>query len=409
MPGQGKTGGGPGEDALRIAFVYDLVHPYTIGGAERRIYELGRRLARRHDVHLVGLKHWSGPASLRTEEGLTLHGVPMPPFPLYGSDGRRHPLQPLWFGLSILRWPGLLRADVVDCSSFPFFSTFSARAHAALSRAPLIGTWHEFWGDYWSTYAPRLAPVGRAVERLAFAVASRVVCVSEHTRRRLAAAGLADRRVCVVPNGVDLAGPVPGAAPDGAVDLVFVGRLIEEKGAHLLLQALAREALRGATCAIVGTGPQEVPLRALAAALGLAERVRFVPRLPQPELNALVASARALVLPSAREGFGMVVLEAMALGTPVVVTTSAQSAAPDLVSDAEDGFVVERHAEALVRPLATLLQSPTLRARMGAAARRKALRHGWDEIAERQEAVYREAVGARRGTRHAAAMPGAGA
>ena len=390
----GESGTRLQEKRLRITLVYDLMHPFTIGGAERRFYEIGRRLARRHDVHFVSLKHWSGDATIRTPEGYTLHGVPNFPAAQYGQDGRRNPLQPLWFGAMLLCSPRLFRADIIDCSSFPFFSMFSSRAHASLAGIPLIGTWHEFWGDYWSSYAGRLGLVGRSIERLAVRSPSRIVSVSELTRRGIEGAGLGPGRITVVPNGVDSSELESRVDPNPAPDLVFVGRLIEEKGAHILIEAMTREPLGRlmAGCVIVGQGPEEGRLRAMASRLGLTERVRFISRLEQAELNGLMASARVLVLPSSREGFGMVVIEAMALGTPVVVTTSPQSAAPDLVSHGTDGLVAERTPEAVARAVETILTSPALRARMGEAARKKAALYDWNAITDRMEGVYVEAI-----------------
>ena len=60
---------------MKLAFIYDVIYPYIKGGAERRYYEIARRLARRHEVHLYGMKFWEGPGVTCTEEGLYLHGV----------------------------------------------------------------------------------------------------------------------------------------------------------------------------------------------------------------------------------------------------------------------------------------------------------------------------------------------
>jgi glycosyltransferase involved in cell wall biosynthesis len=376
--------------------VYDLVHPWTIGGAERRFHEVARRLARRgHEVRWVGLKHWTGPSTRVTEEGVTLHGVPMPPGPLRTADGRRRMAEPPWFGLALARFPGAFRGDIVDCSSFPYFSLFSARLLARLGGATLVGTWLEFWGDYWRDYAPAVAPLGRAVEALAARATPHLVCISEHTRRALLAGGVAADKLSVVPCGVELDAAAP--PPARRFDVVCVARLIEEKGVDLLLEALAGPDLgsRRATALIVGIGPEEGRLHALCARLGLAERVRFERFLPEPDLNGAVAAASAFVLPSRREGFGMVVLEAMARGTPVIVTRSPQSAAVDLVREGETGFLVDPDPHALGRSVASLLDSPALRERMGVAAREHAREFEWDAITDRLEQLYRELRGRR--------------
>src|SRR5882757_6803010 len=89
-------------DAVRVAIVYDAVYPYVKGGAERRYYELARRLAERgHDVHWYGMRYWDGPA-VRRMGGITYHGV-CRPRPLYTPSGRRSISQALIYGLACLR------------------------------------------------------------------------------------------------------------------------------------------------------------------------------------------------------------------------------------------------------------------------------------------------------------------
>jgi len=385
---------------VRIALVYDLVHPYTVGGAERRFYELGRRLARRHDVTFVGLRHWPGPAVLETAEGLRLYGVPPPPGPLYTADGRRTAIEPLWFGAQLLRVSRCFAADVVDCSSFPYFSVLSSWLQARRRRAAFVVTWHEVMGDYWHRYAPGLAVAGRLVERLALRASTRAIAVSPHTHARLLAAGLAPERTALIPNGVDLRAIDAARRAGGpAPDVMFVGRLIQEKGPALLLHALAEEPLRarGTSCWIVGQGPLAGALAGLARELALADRVRFVPWLPEPELYAALAGAGAFVLPSEREGFGMVVLEALACGAPVVVTRGANSAAPGLVGEAEAGFVVDPTPGALAAGIASFLgASSAVRSGLSARARAYAARFDWDLLADRVERQYEDALAATR-------------
>ena len=83
----------------RIIFVYDAIFPYVKGGAERRYYEIGRRLAAKgHDVHLYGMKYWDGP-NVMESDGLTLHGI-CNARPLYTKSGRRRIGQAIIFGLA---------------------------------------------------------------------------------------------------------------------------------------------------------------------------------------------------------------------------------------------------------------------------------------------------------------------
>jgi glycosyltransferase involved in cell wall biosynthesis len=380
---------------MKIGFVYDVIYPFSKGGGEKRFYNLARRLARRHEVHWLGMKLWDGPSTLVTEDGVTLHGVRKAPGRMYVDEGRRSLLQPLWFGAAVLQWPGLRTMDVIDCSSFPYFSVFSSRLLAALGRTPLVVTWHEVWADYWKAYAPRAAWAGRRIERMAMRSTPTAISVSEHTKAKLVNAGLDSSRITVVPNGTDVR-VVQDAPPlTEAPDVLFAGRLIREKGVSILLEALATEPLAAitATCWIVGDGPDAEGLKRQAHGLRLMDRVRFVPWLSEAELYGAMKGAKAVALLSEREGFGMVVLEAMACGTPTVVSTGRNSAAPELVDHGRSGYVVPPNPRQVSEALASIIASPGLRASMGARGKQLAARYDWDAITAQAEAVYLQAAG----------------
>jgi glycosyltransferase involved in cell wall biosynthesis len=123
--------------------------------------------------------------------------------------------------------------------------------------------------------------------------------------------------------------------------LLCVGHLIERKGQHLLLEALARLAVPAGGGAprvlLVGSGPGEPALRSQAARLGLTRQVSFVGAVPPEALPSWYRAADALVLPSLREGWPNVVLEALACGTPVVARPCG--AVPEIVVDGETGWL----------------------------------------------------------------------
>jgi glycosyltransferase involved in cell wall biosynthesis len=121
--------------------------------------------------------------------------------------------------------------------------------------------------------------------------------------------------------------------------------------------------------------------------------VKFFDWLTEEELYGAMSSAAAFALLSEREGFGMVVLEAMAGGTPVVVATGTNTAAPDLVTNGMDGFVTPPDPAAISGALASLVNDRALSARMGEAGKRKAADYSWDQITERTESLYMALAG----------------
>jgi teichuronic acid biosynthesis glycosyltransferase TuaC len=225
------------------------------------------------------------------------------------------------------------------------------------------------------------------------AAASITVCTA--LKDSLAALGVPEPSITVVRNGVDLARFTTGnrAAAraclglDGTV-LLSVGHLIERKGHHLVIKALAR--LPAATLVIVGGGPERAALEALSVRTGTAERVRFAGELAHAELPLHYRAADALVLASSREGCANVLLEAMACGTPVVATPVWGT--PEIVAEPVAGRLSDdRSVDALVRAIGDLLADPPARS----ATRRYAERFSWQTAVDLQLGVYRKAAGAR--------------
>ncbi|MDE2403616.1 MAG: glycosyltransferase family 4 protein [Sphingomonadales bacterium] len=183
-------------------------------------------------------------------------------------------------------------------------------------------------------------------------------------------------RLHVVRCGIDPAAlpPPPPPCEDGRVRFASVGRLSREKGQRGLLEAFAavRDRLPGARLDLVGDGPLRADLEALAAALGIGEAVRFHGALPEAETLAVIAGADIFVLPSFMEGLPVVIIEAMALGKPVIA--SGVAGIPELVRDGRNGVLVPpSHGAALAEAMARLAADPTACRRLGAAGQEDAL------------------------------------
>jgi len=243
-------------------------------------------------------------------------------------------------------------------------------------------------------WSERRFPPGRPFLRW-YSRRSRLVAISRSTRDALApyAGG---RPIAVVPYGVPLPDSEPGSRPDGPPVVLFVGRLVARKGVDRLLEAMARITDRPWRLEIVGFGPERERLEALAAERGLADRVAFRGRLSDADLAIAYRRAACFVLPATldaradTEGLGVVLLEAMSVGTPVVATR--RGGIVDVVTHGETGILVEDDVAALARGVADLLDDPVAAEAMGRRARdhvRDAF--GWDTILDRLDAVYRGA------------------
>jgi len=194
----------------------------------------------------------------------------------------------------------------------------------------------------------------------------------------------------MIPNGVDTARFTPAESREegGPVRLVFVGRVVHQKGLDVLLSALAKlpsEADYALT--IVGDGPLRGALTEQAASLGVLPRLRFAGWAGREEMPELLRRADLFVFPSRDEGMPNAVLEAMAAGLPVVATRISGN--EEVVADGETGLLVPPDdPDALAGALAGLLADAALRRQLGAAGRARVCReYSWQSVAERYAAL----------------------
>src|SRR3990172_3547851 len=211
-------------------------------------------------------------------------------------------------------------------------------------------------------------------------------------------------RIAVVPCGVDTAlfrpiAPAEAKAVLGLSDapvVLYVGRLAPIKGLETLLESFSQlRQERAPTCLIVGGGLDEPAngqlsaLQARALALGIEERVWFLGAQPQERLPYFYSAAQVTVMPSYYESFGMVALEAMACGSPVIA--SRVGGLTVTVEDGVNGFLVpEGNAVELAHRLDQLLNGEALRRRLGSEAIRLASKYRWPRIADTIGRLYAE-------------------
>lgn len=254
------------------------------------------------------------------------------------------------------------------------------------------------------TWIPRNRAARRRI-RWAAGNASAIVTVSRALKDKLADLGVPPTDISVLRNGVDLERFAPRDRDAirarlnlGGTVWLAVGNLVELKGVHITLAALARQP--ETTLLIAGEGPEETRLRQLAERLGVTARVRFLGILPHARLCEYYNAADATVLASSREGMPNVVLESLACGTPVVAAPFDGVA--ELLDAPEAGAIAtERSAEAIASAWRRLRE----RAPGRAATRRVAERLGWQPVVEAQRALYERVLSAIPDD----ARPGAGA
>jgi glycosyltransferase involved in cell wall biosynthesis len=366
---------------MRIAFVYDAVYPYLLGGGEKRVWEMARRLvARGHEVHLFGMQFWEGDQTI-TREGVILHGV-CRPYSFY-RNGRRRILPAFIFGVMVFLALFRQRFDVVDCQHFPYTSVFGAAAACRISRSPFVITWYEVWGDYWYDYLGRIGAGGKVLERLAARVPAHTVAISETTKAGLVSMA-GDREITVLQIGIDT-DEIDSILPAKTrSDVLFAGRLIREKHVDVLVDAVGilRLADPGIRCLIIGDGPERINLEEKVRSMDLSDNILLPGFLPRSEdVIAHMKSSRVFVLPSTREGFGISALEALAAGIPIVTIDHPKNASRVFARDG-CGVLSSLDATDLSEKIKAMLATgEEIRVR----CRMKSRGYAWEAILDRVE------------------------
>lgn len=343
----------------KIVIVSDTVYPYFKGGKEQRILHLSNQLAKMgHDVHIYTMKWWDGPEEIM-QDGVHLHGIGKMRN-VYKNATRRSMRVSLLFALSCIR---LLRVDfdVIDVDHMPYLQMFTVWIVCKLRRKKMYATWHEVWDrHYWREYLGKLGPIGYMVERVAGQLPDYVFANSVDTERKLAARypHKADR---IIPayNGINMQEIKRAKRGEVMCDVLYAGRLLSHKNVAMLIRAMVEvERQRpGTNCIIVGDGPDKKRLMQLTKKLGLENTVAFTGFLADHnDVYGYMKAAKLFVQPSKREGFGLVVAEANACGTPVLTLNHPENAATHLIREGVNGRLFNTTAELADKIVASLDQ-----------------------------------------------------
>ncbi|MEV4099564.1 glycosyltransferase [Nonomuraea sp. NPDC049649] len=362
------------------------------GGQNVYVASLATALAARGHSVVVHTRrsHPAQPPSVRVSPGVTVEYVPAGPAAPVPKD-ELPPYMPEFTDRLADRW-ALRVPDVVHAH-------FWMSGQAALQAAdgfPVVQTFHALGTVKRRWQGPAdTSPAHRlATERAIGLRADAVLATCGDEVDELAAMGVPEQRITVVPCGVDLDmfcpdGPV-APRTDGPM-VLSIGRLVPRKGVDTVIAALRR--LPGAELVIAGgraDDAEAVRLCELADCYGLADRVHVIGSVPRERVPALMRAADVLVTVPWYEPFGMVPVEAMACGVPVV----ASAVGGHLDTVAGCGLLVPpRRPRALARALKEVLDSPDRGREIGrAGARRARERYGWPRVAEQTEAVYTQVI-----------------
>jgi len=366
---------------MRIALVSELFPPYLQGGGERRYYEIARRLAKRHDVHVYTM-HIEGSKREELLEGIHVHRI-----------GWAHPLKkrtylPLVpFFFEAIRMVSKERFDIIDCNAY--ISAFAGFIAARRTGTPCLATVHDVYGRGWGFFLgdPVLGFIGRIIEKTVLALPfSGFITVSSASRRLMEQTGA--KGVLVIPNGVDSVF-YKRHGMKRKEKVLFVGRLVPLKNIPDLLNAFALVSKKhpDALLELVGTGPLKEGLESMAKGLGLGNRVVFSGSVrSHAEVARKMQESMVLANPSVREGFGLVLLEAMCSGTPPV--GYRLDAYSDFADSSNSVLVAKGDWNGLADAINELLENRRYWAALSKKGIKTADRMSWDDTVKKIERFY---------------------
>ncbi len=387
-------------DGLRIVMLSWEFPPLTVGGLSRHVYDLTRRLADLNcEVHVITVSTQDAPAH-EVVQGVHVHRVTV-----------RRP-----DGGEFIHWTLALNMAMVDACrklveedglafdlihAHDWLVGYAASELGRLYGLPLATTIHATeHGRNDGIHTDLQRRISDIEWRLTYDAREVIVCSTYMKREVEDVFTLPPEKVSVLPNGVDPAAlqvaGAPGRRPAGEERIVvFLGRLVREKGVQTLIEATPA-ILAGqpdARIVIIGKGPMQNDLQRQAQVTGVEHRVHFAGFVTDDERNEWLHRASVAVFPSLYEPFGIVALEAMAAGVPVVVSDVGGLA--DVVEHGRTGYrMIPGDARSLATFVVKLLGDAEHAGVLAQAARQDVERFDWTRIARETIDVYRRCIAA---------------
>ncbi len=311
---------------MRIAFVYDAPYPWHVGGIEVLNHNEVKELAKHNDVHFFTTK-WPGMPSYEfTYNGAKYHARREINRDMLYRHNRRSIREAVLFSLGLFR---IFRYDfdVVVGNYFPILHLPVLWLYCRIKGAKLVMEVAEVWErKYWISYLGQpWGELASLYSSVLIHAGDAYVCDSSVTARKLAARGVERGKMRVFApciDGAEMASIARSSRGERRRRIIFSGRLIKEKRLDKWLAAVraVSERMPGVEAVIIGDGPELGRIRGLVRAMGLSRTVRMMPFYEdKADLYRAISESSLLLHMSEREGFGIVCVESISLGTPVVL------------------------------------------------------------------------------------------
>src|SRR5258708_29235209 len=329
------------------------------------------------------MQWWKGQKIIK-QDGVTLNAI-CKYYPLY-SGKRRSLKEAMMFSLACFK---LMKEDfdIIDADHMPHLVLFPLKLICIIKRKPLIGTWNEVWGrKYWISYIGILGNIGAFIENLSYYMPDQIIAISLQTAQALRSANI-KRHIEIIPYGIDLEEIENVKKATIHYDVLYAGRLLAHKNVELLLNAISivKQKNQYIQCCIIGEGPEKENLNKQIINLHLQENVKLLPFFPKHnDLLSYMKASKVFVLPSIREGLGIVVLEANACGLPVITIDDPNNAAKNLIIKSINGYV-SKHDD---NTLANVIQLSLLKQLNTQQIQTYLKEYSWKILLNKLESVY---------------------
>jgi D-inositol-3-phosphate glycosyltransferase len=374
---------------MKIGMIGRSIPPFDRGGIQTHIAELSNALADKGietHVFIVG-KGSKKPGKEIRKKNLFVHPIPCVPLPRLTLG------EYFSYTINCARHINDFNLDLIHGHSMYSFG------YALTKKLPYVATLHgtqlnEFKNSLQYGASPNHIITdfsSMLMERYSGKKADRVIVVSQENRRDVISQyGIPDKKIITIPNGVDVSRFTPSNCESKT--LIFVGRLHERKGIDKLLKSFSKVIKEEpeAILKIVGSGEDEGRLKGLAKKLKLDEKnVKFLGFVPEKKLPEVYSSSSIFVLPSYYEGFGIVLIEAMSAGLPLVSVRTG--GATEVIEDGKNGYLVDY--DDMHEAILKLLGDKKLRKKFGQISREKVEKeYDWRKIAGDVIKVYDDLV-----------------